>query len=260
MKKNMFLLAASMLLLTTVSCQNQKKSDEAAPADTTATVKLEEPTVKSVYDTDDAVFFGLKGEVKEVVTTFYEATPNGNKLVRGKKNTDAAEQHVTFNELGYVTLDPYGNPYAYDENGKFVKGRTKTTKMVRDNRGLITVYDHQIQGDEHWNSYKYEFKHDDAGRIIEYTYTGWEEIFGYKFIYENEDDLWPIKQTMEGQACADLFESEILYRYLSFDEQGNWLERECWTVDKQGVDNGDDNPDMTSENSYSIERRTITYY
>ena len=69
-----------------------------------------------------------------------------------------------------------------------------------------------------------------------------------------------IKETMEGQACADLFQSETLYRYLKFDDEGNWTEREVWTTEKQGVENGDEEPEMTATNSYTIEKREITYY
>lgn len=265
MKKKLISLTiiAIGLLTAVASCQKSKKpTDGATPADSTttaATLTDEESSVPD-YDTTDAVAFGLKGYVKQVITTHYEATPRGEKLLRGKPLGGYADSLMTFNEHGLVTCDSYANPYTYDVSGNFTAGRSKTTKMTRDKKGRITKYDHQIQGEGHWNSYNYQFEYDTVGRIQEVGYVGWEEIFGYKFIFENDEDLWPIKETMEGQACADLFQSETLYRYLKFDDEGNWTEREVWTTEKQGVENGDEEPEMTATNSYTVEKREITYY
>ena len=52
----------------------------------------------------------------------------------------------------------------------------------------------------------------------------------------------------------------MLYRYLKFDDEGNWTEREVSMVERQGVDDGSDNPEMETSNSYFIEKREITYY
>lgn len=264
MKKKLISLTiiAIGLLTAVASCQKSKKpTDGTTPADstTTATSVTKEVTTPD-YDTTDAIAFGLKGHVKQVITTHYEATPRGDKLVRGKSYGGNNDSLMTFNEHGLVTCDLYANPYTYDADGNFTTGRTKATKMTRNKQGRISKYDHQIQGEEHWNSYDYQFTYDDVGRIQEIDYTGWEEIFSYKLIFENDTDLWPVKETMEGQACADIFQSETLYRYLKFDDEGNWTERETWTTEKQGIEDGSEEPEMSVSNAYTIEKREITYY
>lgn len=262
MRRNLLIIAAAALLLTTFSCQQTKKADpSSAEGDSITTKGNETPTENaSTYDATDATAFGLKGNVKKVVTLHYEARPGGQSLVRGSLQNNYNDSIITFNEQGQVTCDAFANPYTYDAEGKFIKGRAKTTTMKRNEDGRIISYDHQIKGEGHWNSYNYEFKYDELGRMQEYTYTGWEEIFGYKYIYDDDETLWPVKITMEGQACADLFESEMLYRYLKFDDEGNWTEREVSMVERQGVDDGSDNPEMETSNSYFIEKREITYY
>ena len=262
MKKKLLSLTiiAIALLAVGTSCQKQKKGAAGTPADSTATATVNDEASESDYNTPDALAFGLKGCVKQVVTTHYEATPRDEKLLRGKSLEGYNDSLMTFNEHGLITCDSYANPYTYDASGNFTAGRSKTTKMTRDKQGRITKYDHQLQGEEHWNSYNYQFDYDAVGRIQEVGFVGWEEIFAYKFIFENDEDLWPIKETMEGQACADLFESETLYRYLKFDDEGNWTEREVWTTEKQGVENGEEEPEMTATSSYTIEKREITYY
>ena len=262
MRYFIFSLVCSMVVMTAMdSCGKKSTATDAPQGDSIDSVAAAPKGVEIAYDTTDATAFGLRGLVKQVITTHYEATSNGSSLVCGKRVEGYNDSIITFNEHGLVTVDAYANPYTYDENDKFVKGRAKNTEMKRDDNGHIISYIHQDKTEQgHWNSYSYVFEYDELNRMKEYTYTGWEEIFGHKFIYGNDDDLWPVKEEMEGQACADLFQSEILYRYLKFDDEGNWIEREVWQVDKQGVDDGSDAPEMESSNAYYIEKRQITYY
>ena len=167
MKKKLLSLTmiAIALLAVSTSCQKQKKGAADTPADSTTTVTTDEEPAVPDYDTTDAVAFGLKGFVKQVITTHYEATPRGEKLLRGKLLEGYADSLMTFNEHGLVTCDSYANPYTYDVSGNFTAGRSKTTKMTRDKKGRITKYDHQIEGEGHWNSYNYQFEYDAVGRI-----------------------------------------------------------------------------------------------
>ena len=250
-----------MVIAIMDSCGKKSTATDAPEGDSIDSVAPAPKGVEIAYDTTDATAFGLRGLVKQVITTHYEASSRGESLACGKRLDNWNDSIVTFNEHGLVTVDPYANPYTYDDKDQFIMGRAKNTKMKRDDDGHIISYNHQDKTEQgHWNSYSYVFEYDDLNRIKEYTYTGWEEVFDHKFVYANDDDLWPVKEVVEGQACADLFETEILYRYLKFDDEGNWIEREVWQVDRQGIDDGSDAPEMESSNAYYIEKRQITYY
>lgn len=214
------------------------------------------------YDPSDATAFGLVGPVKRVFTTQYIANLNGNKLQRGERIESDGNNTATFNRQGLVTCDIFGSPYTYDSNGKFIKGRNANTEMERSPRGLVEKYVHKDDTEEgHWNSYTYEFSYDQEGRMTSYTYTGWEEIFEYSFVYDG-DNVYPSGEEMEGQACADLFKDHITYKYTKLDKHGNWTEREIYIVSEQGVDpgiNGGD-PVMDITKTYKIETRKIEYY
>ena len=261
MRKNLFFLAVIMLLLTMTACNKQKKTggDEEAKGDSVATAVTD--TVKPAeveYTKTDLTAFGLVGHVKKVVTLSYAAHPQGDKLVSDGPQEGSDNQLMTFGEDGVVTLDAFGNPYVYDKDGKFVEGRSKVSKMERDAKNRIVSYENR-ESQNHWEGYNYEFTYDEAGRIVKYNYVGWEEIFEYTYTFDG-DNLYPSSQLMEGQATADLFKYETFYRYTRFDDEGNWLEREVWENQQEGVEDGSDNPSMESTKVYRIEKREITYY
>ncbi|MBQ8656880.1 MAG: hypothetical protein IJ527_07530 [Prevotella sp.] len=256
--------------LTVISCMNKSKAEPVAAAAAISSVETKTETAVaedsgntlSGYDPSDATAFGLVGPVKKVFTTQYMANLNGNKLQRAERIESDGNNAMTFNRQGLVTCDIFGSPYTYDSNGKFIKGRNANTQMERSPRGLIEKYLHQDNTDGgHWNSYTYEFKYDQEGRMTTYTYTGWEEVFEYAYTYEG-DKVYPSGEEMDGQACADLFKAHITYRYTKFDERGNWTEREVYIVEEQGVDTGVDGgePEMEITKTYKIETRKIEYY
>lgn len=266
MKKNLFILmVASVTMLSLTGCQKIKKligKEDASPvADTTAVVNAEpeervpeEPT----YDKTDLTSFGLTGHVKTVVTKIYTAKPQGDKLVKLEMFHNDEKEPTAFTEAGVVTRDAFGNPYFYDAKGKFIKGRSKASVMKRNDKGQIIFYENR-ESSNHWEGYNYDIEYDSQGRMKEFTYTGWEEIFTYTLSYDG-DNIYPSSQYMEGQATADLFKSEFTFRYLSFDEVGNWTEREVWKINHEGVEDGSDNPEMDTSHEYQIETREITYY
>lgn len=262
MRKYLFFLTAATVLLTTSACNKQKKEvtskvneTDAVATSVTDTLKAEEEVL---YDKTDLTAFGLKGHVKKVVTNYYAAHPKGDKLVSDSLLEGSEDQVMTFAENGLVTRDAFDNPYVYDKDGKFIEGRSKVSKMKRDAKKRIVSYENR-ESQNHWEGYNYEFKYDAAGRIASYNYVGWEEIFEYTYTFDG-DNLYPSSQAMDGQATADLFKYETLFRYTRLDDKGNWLERECWENRQEGIDDSSDNPTMESTKVYRIEKREITYY
>ena len=267
MKRIAIIIAAVVLTLTAIhltACNRLKKLMDKDVQDTVAvalqSTDEDEPILDEAtdYDPSDINAFGLYGHVKEVVEMTYVATKQGDKLVRGERDETNQTRNMRFQENGLVTLDIYGNEYSYDQNGKFIRGRSDASKMERAPRGLIEMYENR-ESSNHWEGYSYNFEYDQEGRMTKVLYTGWEEIFEYSYTYDG-DKFYPNREVMEGQACADLFKSRTDYRYTRFDNHGNWLERELWVTEEQGVEDGSDSPQMDVTRKYQIEVRQITYY
>lgn len=250
-----FQLTACNRLKRIVDNARQETASITRPAPDDEGVLHDEP---SDYDTSDLTAFGFYGHVKEVVEKTFDAKLQGNKLVRGDRAEGDQTRYFRFQYDGLVTYDCFMNEYSYDENGKFIRGRSDASQMERSPRGLIERYENR-ESSNHWEGYCYVFEYDQEGRMKKYDYMGWEEIFEYEYTYDGEK-LYPSLELMEGQACADLFKSRTEYRYTRFDSEGNWLERELWVTEEQGVEDGSESPKMDVSQRYNIEVREITYY
>ncbi len=267
MKSFSTIIIAVVLILTAfqlTACNRLKKLVDKEEKDT---VSVEQPLAADAdvpeeetidYDPSDITAFGLYGHVKEAVQMTYEATLQGDKLVRGERAEGSETRYYRFQEDGLVTYDCYKNEYTYDQNGKFIRGRSDASKMERSPRGLIARYENR-ESSNHWEGYSCDFEYDQEGRMTKLIFTGWEEVFEYNYTYDG-DKVYPSRELMEGQACADLFKSRTEYRYTRFDSHGNWLERELWLTEEQGVEDGTDSPQMDVSRRYQIEVRKISYY
>ena len=267
MKKTSFFLSTIFALttvLTMSSCkQNSKTADAEGANDSTAvadsTTVAEDNNPNTDYNTTDARAFGLKGYVAKVVTTTYMANQEGGKLVKIEQS-NRSDSLMTFDDKGRVTLDAYANPYVYDADGKFIKGRSKESKMTRDKEGRIISYINR-ESNNHWEGYEYTFEYDKQGRINTIEWGGWEEGESYGLTYK-DDQLYPSSMHIDGQACADIYKTDIRYKYTKFDEQGNWTERELYYDIMQTTEayEGNENPSKDYSKEYYIQERTITYY
>ena len=152
---------------------------------------------------------------------------------------------------GFQGADALGDPVTLGRGGSDTSAVALAGALKADSCEIYTDVDGIYSADPRVEP--------DARRMKEITYTGWEEIFTYTYTYDG-DNRYPATELMDGQACADLFKSTTKYRYTRFDDLGNWLEREAWTTEEQGVDSGDENPEMEVTKKYTIEVREITYY
>ena len=264
MKKSFFFLITTLAIATIMTMGSCKQNGNTADANNDSTTVADSTTTEEEkpnldYNTTDAKTFGLNGCVAKVVTTTYVATLEGDKLVKGmiSNRTDSL---TTFDEKGRVTLDSYANPYVYDANGKFIKGRSKESKMTRDKEGRITNYSNR-ENANHWEGYDYSFEYDKQGRIKAIEWGGWEEGESYALTYK-DDQLYPSSMHIDGQACADIYKTDIRYKYTKFDEKGNWTAREMYFDIMQTTEEyeGNENPAKDYSKEYYIQERTITYY
>ena len=207
----------------------------------------------------DVRTFGLKGNVGKVITTPYFATPGEDGLVQGEK-MDGSESEMAFDWQGRVLRDLYGNVYVYDEAGNFIKGEEDYQKMKRDGQGRIVFYE-SMRDEEDDACFKQEFTYDAQGRVCKMELALWEGSYTDEFVYQG-DNVYPDKIINNGSEQGENIKMTTQYRYLDFDEQGNWLKREVHVtvVTTEEVAEGDAVPEPTTEEIYTIEEREIKYY
>ena len=212
------------------------------------------------YDPKDALSFGLVGDVKEVyVTRSIVSTDSENDAV--EEGMDEERLEMTFTEKGRITLDTYGNPYVYDEEGKFVKGFTENTVLVRDNKGRLETYDNMTEdydGDFDVETYfTYTFSYDDQDRVILEELGGWEWGETYYLVYSGKK-TYPVSATFTGYNENWNEEGTIEYEYISFDDRGNWTERKQ-IIDYVGYEE-DCEDEAENHTTVYLQKRRIIYW
>ena len=207
----------------------------------------------------DTRTFGLYGNVEKVSITPFFATPGDNGLVQGER-MDGSESEMSFDRQGRVLLDLYGNVYEYDDEGNFVKGAEDYQKMKRDEQGRIVLYD-SMRDDEDDACFKMEFSYDEKGRVSKVDFALWEGAYTDMLIYKG-DNVYPEKIINNGSEQGENIQMTTEYRYLEFDDKGNWLKREVHvtTVTTEEAVDEDSTPEPITEEIYTIEVREIKYY
>ncbi|MBR5656011.1 MAG: hypothetical protein IKW98_04930 [Prevotella sp.] len=208
---------------------------------------------KSKYNPTDARTFGLVGNVKQVTYSACKLTD----LADGEDPwVEKDEPLMSFDRRGRVTLDPMGNTYEYDANGKVVKGVRGKTLVRRDDKGRIILYESR-DGDNDYEMRSISFRYDEQGRLLATDNAFWESIYTDSMVYEG-DKILPSKKFIEGQAEADEYKTMVEYTYLKYDEQGNWTECEI----KENTENVIAGDESTREKwEYKVKHvRKITYY
>ena len=180
------------------------------------------------YDPKDALSFGLVGDVKEVYVTKSVVSTDADEDAI-EYGLDEERLDMTFDEKGRITLDPYGCPYVYDEDGGFVRGYTDDTVMLRDKKGRLEAYDNTTDDYETdfdvETFFSYNFTYDARGRVIVEELSGWEWSETYYLVYSGKP-AYPVSATFTAYNENWNEEGTIEYEYLSFDDHGNWTERD----------------------------------
>ncbi len=205
------------------------------------------------YNPQDALTFGLVGDVKEVRLS---VAKRSNLLPGEDPWVEDDELLMTFDERGRVTLDPYGNVYVYDEKGRLIKGLSKKTTLTRDDEGRLGNYDNE-QGLNDRDMRHFTFTHDAKGRLLTVEQIYWEAITTDSMVYEGSK-IYPAKTITEGQAEAETYKVTTTYKYVKTDAHGNWTERYCYYTAKGMI--ADDETTRSTDKGESLERRKIIYY
>lgn len=263
-------MLSGMMILLSMSASCHKGNQPASTEQATPKAEQSEPNIQvstrnaqpqstSSYNDTDARAFGLLGHVEKVITTTYDATLNGNRLIRGNKS-DQKDSPIAFNAQGLVTADPFFNTYEYDEQGKFKRGLADYTTMERDANGRVASYDHQ-QDDEDADCHHHTFTYDEQGRLVKVGMGFYETTYDYAFTYEG-NNLWPATEAIDGMDEGQIYKETTRFRYTRFDDHGNWIEREmrisCMEAEENDLDGS-----LTNKKEYKlnkIQTRDIKYY
>ena len=270
METRSFLCLTVCMALCLAGCktnQNQQTESSAAPEAETVTQAPEAepaPAENSKYNPTDARTFGLVGPVQEV--RFSKALLSTTSTEeQGDPWLESNALEMTFDEYGRVTLDGLaGCKYVYDENGKFIKGFSDKTVMVRDDNGRIKNYANtSIEGIDDYSKINFDeyiaknFEYDELGRVIKATYSGWEWMTDYEYEYFG-GNVYPTKATYESTAESLVIKGKITYTYKEYDKYGNWTERQVVWEEETRDCGGAGDPEI-SKDEY-LERRVIKYY
>ena len=254
-----FVVAAAMAICGCHYSGKTVAAETGDAADNTleeVTDSVQQPEAEEVTD---VASFGLKGHVKEVSTTTYEAEegPDGT-LQKQKISEDYPIDTISFNVKGRVTRDPFGGVYVYDDAGAFLRGVSEKSVMKRDAKNRV-VYYCQRNDDEDDAMFENELLYDDLGRIHRVVRTFWESTVTNTYFYDSNDSFFPAKCHIESLDQGFHITSENVYNYTEFDDLGNWIEREL-RYNGVETEEGVEEDNTTTWKGQVIERREIVYY
>ena len=208
----------------------------------------------------DVRTFGLIGNVEEVrysLTVTSVDQDNEDPLLARD------EVALRFDELGRVTLDHYGNYYEYDEDGKYIGPYSDYIEVTRDASGRLKSFDNtSIPMDDSsdfdvmdYCSVTYEY--DATGRVTTETYAGWEWGTVTTYTYDG-DKPWPSKITQQSYDEGYNENSDITFKYLEFDDRGNWTKRASTIVTESYEEGAEDEKESYTQEK--LETRSISYW
>ena len=196
--------------------------------------------------------FGLKGNVRYVITEDWKATIYGD-MYFVTDHIDNTKRELAFNSAGLLVLDQYGNSYRYNKKGEFVRGNHDYTTLIRNSNGQIINYIDEVANTDDENNSRFTFTYDPKGRISKVEFSSWGEGFTKNHIY-GADGLEITETTddyLEGGGGGCIIKN---FEYKKIDDKGNWTER----IVRATITEEYDDEKTTSENVYT-EKREITY-
>ena len=210
----------------------------------------------------DARTYGLKGDVKEVRYSLL-AVSNSLDEDQGDPWLEQDELLLSFDELGRVTLDDYGNVYEYDEEGNYTGLYSDYIEVTRDASGRLKSFDNTSIPEEDFDDFdvmdycSVTYEYDATGRVTTETYAGWEWGTVTTYTYDG-DKPWPSKITQKSYDEGYNENSDITFKYLEFDARGNWTKRQSTIVTESYEEGAEDEKESYTQER--LETRSISYW
>jgi len=245
-----------------MACSNGKPSaqadnEEQAEQETPEIVQ-EQNVAKPVYNTTDALSFGLKGQVKNVTTQILETYDSNGEL---KEGNVTLTKEMTFDAWGHVTQDEWDNKYGYDADGNYYRGNHIYTIVKRDKAGRICQYIDEEQNADVGENQTMTFGYDKSGRQTSVKRVGCTSQWVENRYYQGKDCHATKTECNAEFAYGGTAVITTTYTYLHFDELGNWTERVCLETRTDTREaQWEDEEETTVTETVTVEKRSITYY
>lgn len=197
------------------------QADSVEPADESRTLATE--------DYSDLKMFELKGPVKECTKrSYYGVKVSGNKLDVDTSSTTTRDTQMYFDKIGNYVVSDY-EKIERDDKGRIVHWRDTRPNNIGTHPGMLL------------DSLRYTHLNNN---VLQSKGMGEFAIT----VYDNEGRI--VGQYSDPEVDGTQMAAFNVYR--TFDEHGNWTERmTVWTTQSAGS-----RPHV----SYTLDRRTITYY
>ena len=262
------ILTATLLVSIFSACNKQaKKSNGETQHEPSDTVKTEMPSCPvDTFSSPDLTLNELKQKVKQCDYSYYMATVKDTTYTI---ETQLKEQNytLTFTEKGLLKSNRLFK-FTYDEKDNLVKGENLSNKEMkivvdRDKQGRIKTITSKDKkyGMESDQAYKVNYTWNKQGEVEKEVFSGWEWKSASTYTY-NEEGLRTMVRTKDNPGYEEEITSKITYQYTAFDNKGNWIARNVKTVTTTSTLDmeTDQLTNSTTQTTYTIEKRNISYY
>lgn len=226
MKKTVFMLSMSSLLILNTACNKQKSNEQ-----NTDTVAVEDKlpeaketeTKEAQYLSVDLQTYNLHGQVKDV-EIFHDQMEVPNDYYSFDRQGRIIKT-VAQSFEGTISAN-----YKYEDESSF-KGEFENKEQLEENG-----QDASIKRDDKNRILSLptrEYTYDEQGRVKTYNERGWESMDEFVVVKfnDNNDEL---ETTYTGGGEGMEWSGTTTYEYTQYDDHGNWTE--CTTTTQQKMD------------------------
>ena len=131
----------------------------------------------------------------------------------------------------------------FSKTGKVLSSKKDVVR--RDKNGRLIEWEYEIMSESHYYNYKKVWKYDSNGNVIFYGMTsdidcGYDE---HNYKYDNNGNI--VEEIVNYGGSCDFGTDTITYKYISFDERGNWTKRECLNKGEYLEEGSEEGPETT---------------
>ena len=232
MKRPGFYLIALFILIFLASCSNDSADQEAETTNTASEKASNAPATIVPSDAkekrSDATAQGLKGKVEVMSET---VSFPGDSKKSSSKNVFKYDDKGNRIELANYRADGKLNSTlktAYDDNGNVTSeqtllgdGKVDFTSVIKtDSKGNRVEQDDTRAGNNILFNYKYHFKYDEKGQLLERIAYRGNGAFSFKYVFKYDDNGNRTEWIQYGQDNSVV--GKVVYKY---DAKNNLIEQ-----------------------------------
>ena len=206
--------------------------------------------------------YGLRGDVRQAVTTRYYVVMEDGEFVPSKPNENHRQTDIRYDREGIILQDHLGNVYNWASPRKLQSGNHPYSKVDVDALGRVVAYDDHDPEDDDESDFRVTYIYNDLNQLVKVEYAGWTEVSEITYSYDQQGQVDVIKGSGTYEGGGD-WTLEERYDYLEFDEHGNWTLRLVTVHSTELDEEGNPVEDESGDNGsvlYQMDQREIKYY